>query len=108
VMSLPLEGGTAVTLASGLMAPAAIAVDNRAVYVATAGVPHSEYGDGGPTPANQGEVLRIPLDGSGAVVLASELHHCQDIALDDESVYVATLGEGSNDGRILRMPKVLP
>ena len=62
-MAAPIGGGTPRTLASGLDAPDAIAVDATNVYVATNGSSEKARTDG--------TILRVPTAGGTVTVLAT-------------------------------------
>ena len=86
IVSVPLDGGTVRTIASGLAQPQHVAVDDTAVYWVT-------YG-------NSASVQKTALGGGGPIVtLASALSYPGWLAVDDTNVYVTT------DLAIIRIPK---
>jgi len=76
VMKVPLNGGEPSTLASGLIRPAAIALDEAHVYWAESG--HS---------GSDGEVMAVPLDGGAPNALAIWLVAPSSVAVGGPEVY---------------------
>ena len=72
VMTVPLDGGAATTLASGLSSPERIAGDPAGVYVTS-----------GPA----GTVVKLPYDGGAPITLAVGQGDTEGIAVDSTSVY---------------------
>jgi hypothetical protein len=95
VMTVPLDGGIPVTLASGQIQPLAIAVDSANVYWLTGG----GNGCGGPC----GLVMKAPLDGGMPTMLASGQDRPQAIAVDSTSVYWATVGSANDGGAVMKL-----
>jgi hypothetical protein len=90
-MTMPLGGGTPVTLAVGQQADfEAIAVDATGVYWAT-GWPGND----------SGTVAKVALDGGTPVTLASGQSCPRDIAIGAKSVY----WPDGNGGTIMSAPK---
>ena len=82
-----LDGGTAVTLASGQNDPQDVAVDSTNVYWTNAG--------GEPGLGVNGTVmkaLKVPVDGGTAMTLASGQNYPYGIAVDTTNVYWADQG----------------
>jgi hypothetical protein len=87
VLSVPIAGGAAKTLAAGQAAPWAIAVDSRRVYWSNA------YLDAG-------AILSLPLEGGAPVTMTLALS-AQALTLDSTSVYWTQWADGAP---VLKMP----
>jgi hypothetical protein len=75
LMSVPLAGGSTTTLASGVVAPRFLAVDEATVYFAGT---NPEQGTGG--------VMSVPLAG-GAVVTLAQSASVTGVAVNSTSVF---------------------
>jgi hypothetical protein len=89
VMKMPLDGGTATTLASGQNLPVAIAIDSTSVYWTNYGS-DVHGGDGGG--AKDGSVMSVPLEGGTPTILAQGQKFPLGIATDGTNVYWLSQG----------------
>jgi hypothetical protein len=78
--------------------PGGIAVDATRVYWSTGGSCVSE--NGAPIAAD-GSISSVPLAGGKPTLLATGLRCPEEIAIDDDAIYVASM----DDGTVLRIPK---
>jgi sugar lactone lactonase YvrE len=93
IMKVPVGGGAATTVASGLSGPNQIAIDAKNLYVTT----------GTQNSSATGTIARIAKDGSAVTFLAMGLMMPSGIAVDATSVYWTTLGDGhSKSGAIMK------
>jgi hypothetical protein len=94
-VAVPTTGGTPATLASGLDAPTALAVDANALYYSTFDL------------GAKGTVVALPLDGGVPLTLATEQSYVQAIVLDASYVYWTTEDDatGKPPGSVLRVAK---
>jgi hypothetical protein len=88
VADVPISGGAATTLTSGLRNPTAIAVDATSINVAN--------------DVSRGSVVRLPLVGGNAIPLAIGQHAPSAIAADSTSIDGTNPGEKVGQGRRLR------
>ena len=92
VMSVPLGGGTPVTLVSNQDTPWAIAVNATNLFW-TNNAPGTDEGF-------NGTVMTVPLAGGTPITLASAQTGPSSIALDDTSVY--WVNSGASNGTVLK------
>jgi hypothetical protein len=92
VLKVSLSGGEPTVLAKGQV-PFGVAVDEKNVY----------WIDGGNTPSG-GRVMKVSVDGSYAVTLASGIADPTGIAIDATNAYVTTGFHSDGPGSILRVP----
>jgi hypothetical protein len=95
-----VNGGTPVTLASNLSAPACIAIDANNVYWTNLG----KMGGNNLPALNTGSVLEVPIAGGAVITLASQESVPVGIALSGSHVYWTEYGLGSL-GLVLSAPK---
>ncbi|HEY3353146.1 MAG TPA: hypothetical protein VGQ83_07870 [Polyangia bacterium] len=88
ILRVPKAGGAAETVAAGLTAPYAIAVDEQDVY----------WSKGF---AYTGAISRTPKAGGAVVTLGDGVDNPWDLALDDTFVYYTEM----NKGRVMRLAK---
>jgi len=101
VVSLPLDGGAIVTLASGQDAPGALAVDDSNVYVVAGG---SSLDDGGVSTVT---LLSIPVTGGMPATLVSGLGSAGPVAVNNGVVAFVSRSTG-NDGGALSQISTVP
>jgi hypothetical protein len=89
VLTVGVDGGTPVTLASGQADPYSLAADAISVYWSNIG---------SPDPA----LLKAPIGGGTPVTLVSGMP--AHIAVDGTSVYFTSQGTGPNDMRVMSVP----
>jgi hypothetical protein len=104
ILRIPLAGGAATTLASGLESVTGIAVSASGVYWADAYTPNPSPPDA--SPFLNGVVMGVPAGGGTATTLATGLANPQAIVADGASLYWAdTSPQGtSGQGTIMSMP----
>jgi hypothetical protein len=102
IVSVPLEGGTLVTLASGHFHPAFLAVDARAVYWVNSDF--SAPVPGFRSPDMIGTVMKAALTGGTPAVLASGQSDPRAIAVDAKNVYWANYGDGTDAIEVMTIP----
>lgn len=91
VSKVGLDGGTPVTLATGLSStPVSIAVDANSIYWVLPGTGTNNYTDG--------VVAKAPLDGGVPTVLASGLNQPSSLAIDSTWVYWTDEGAAITGG----------
>jgi hypothetical protein len=100
VMQAPLAGGAPVTLASGQMNPAAVAVDGTSVYWIN--VQGGAAGSLNKVPIGGGAVVTLVPQVAGAEIGAGNLPNT--ITVDATSVYFLTTGENGNPSQVLSVP----
>jgi hypothetical protein len=88
IESLPKNGGTPTLLASNVVAPADLLVDDTYLYWNSTGTPSS---DGADVQAD-GKIEKMRKDGTGRVVLAQNLSFPISIALDGDNVLFGETG----------------
>ena len=94
LMKVPVNGGNAQTLASGLDDPTGLAIDATSAYV-TLGF--SSLG-------SQGAIIKVPLAGGAVTTLASGQNQPSGIAVDATSVYWTTVAnEATAGGTIMKV-----
>jgi hypothetical protein len=94
IMSVPVTGGVATTLASGLNDPDQIAIDDCNLYVTTG----FESGSGA------GTIIRVAKDGHAVTTLATGQNDPSGIAVDSTSVYWTTVAnEAAHAGTVMRL-----
>jgi hypothetical protein len=86
LMTLPIRGGTARALATGLAEPTGLAIDSTNAYITT-----------GFSSSSPGTILRVPLTGGSVTVLADGQDQPSGIAVDATSVYWTTLANSPLD-----------
>jgi hypothetical protein len=91
VMTLPADGGTPTTIASGSFHALALATDATDVY----------FVDVGSQKADDGAVLRVPRNGGAVTVVAPNQGAPVSIAVDANAIYWAN----QFDGTIMRLAK---
>jgi hypothetical protein len=101
IYSVPKSGGTAKLLATDLLAPVDIRVDDSAVYWVALGT------IGFDTIASDGSIERIGKDGNGRHLLADKLNTPLAMAIDDTDVYFGETGlaEGNASAGLRRVNK---
>jgi hypothetical protein len=87
----PIDGGTAVTLASMETNPEGVAVDGEHVYWTN-------------TTAH-GAVRKVSVDGGAITNLAAEQKFPTSIAVDDANVYWTNAAAGNGNGTVMQVPK---
>jgi hypothetical protein len=100
VMTMPIAGGSATTLANGLSQVKGIAADAKNVYWASSGTERNNFTDSA--------VMMMPAGGGAAAIkLASGQAHINDIAVDAKNIYWTTQGTVAKmhtDGTVMMVP----
>jgi hypothetical protein len=104
VVSIDPTSGEKQTVASGYKSPWGIAADSANVYFADRSALDTDCVAG----ANQGAIVRIPLDGSEAQTIASELPCPSTLAVDATGIYWVDNGStaAAADGSVMKIPKI--
>jgi hypothetical protein len=92
VMSVPLDGGTPVTLASAQPLPSSIAVGATGVY-------WFNQGSG-----QAGTIMTVPIDGGSPIQLASTYFPSSAIAIDATYIYYWDYLSGTSTTTLMKLP----
>lgn len=99
IKKIPISGGTATTLASGINSPYDLDVDSIDVYIC----------EGGTSPNyTDGAIKKVPISGGTVTTLLSGLTYPVGIKIDNTNIYWLEYGTSVNnytDGKLRKMAK---